>query len=328
MNPNGAFPNQNGNQNLNNNPQAYPQNPGQTMPEAPVFEAPQNTIYTTNRYPQNEQLQGPDPRMQAFFNQAEVNSKAQQEQMYSAAQPQMQPQAQMPMPQPMPTMPAPQQPQIQVKKKSHALEIVLIIFIFLIGAGAIGAAAYCQSQYSALQEDVNSKTSVAINKAKQAQKAIDDKAYEVRNASNLKEFTGPSDFGAITFKYPKTWNIYLKNNDDTNPSYEAYFSPTYVPSTIMGNSVFALSFKIEGQDYNSYMKKYENKKLSSASAFSINGLSGSKIMGKLDEKAEQPNGAEVVLQINNYVAVIRTYDYDLYGAEFDAILADLASANY
>jgi hypothetical protein len=224
-------------------------------------------------------------------------------------------------------MPAPQPAQAPVQKKSHALEIVLIVFIFLIGAGAIGGAAYCQSQYSALDSKVSSETSIKVREAKEAQKEIDDKAYEIRNASELKEFTGPSDFGAITFKYPKNWNIYLKNNDDSNPGYEAYFSPNYVPPTT-GESVFALSFKIESQDYNTYMKKFEQKKLSSTSAFSINGLSGSKIMGKLDEKQDQPNGAEVVLQINNYVAVIRTYDYDLYGTEFDAILADLASANY
>ena len=304
MNPNG----QNGNnQNQGSMPNGY-QNPNGMPPQnfGPTFSAPQNNPYQQIIQQTQAQLYNYGPQQ--------------------VAQPMQPMQPAQPM-QPTPMMPQPQQAQIPTKKKSHALEIALIIFIFLIGIGAIVGAAYCQSQYSALNEQVSSKTSIAVREAKEAQKEIDDKAYEIRNSSNLKEFTGPTDFGAITFKYPKTWNIYLKNNDDTNPGYEAYFSPEYVPPT-NENSIFALKFKIVNQDYNTYIKKYDQKKLSSTSAFSINNLSGTKITGKLDEKQDQPDGTEIAIQVNNYTAIIRTDDYNKYAEEFDAIIADLGSANF
>lgn len=230
--------------------------------------------------------------------------------------------------QPTPMMPAPQPTVAPVQKKGHALEIALIVFIFLIGAGAIAGAAYCQSQFSTLNANVMTDRSKRVDDAKAAQKILDDQAYENRNASNTKEFTGPSDFGAITFKYPKSWKVYLENNDDSNPTYTAYFSPEYVPPT-SGSYSFALSFKIVNQEYNKYLQTLDQRKLISTQPWNNpnNTLTGSKITGKLDEKTEQPNGSEIVIRVNNYTAIVRTDDYDKYGEDYDEIIATLDSAN-
>jgi len=302
--PNQNYPQQNPIQN-----QGYAsQNPVQTINAqqsvntAPSFSAPQNP------YTQQAQM---SPNMTNFG----------QGQITNTSLPQMPPlTAQGQVAQAQSKQPAP-------KKKNAVLEIVLIVFIFILAAAAVGGSAYCWNEYSKLSADVNSRTSIQVSEAKENQKKIDDQAYENRNASTTREFTGPSDFGAITFKYPKEWNVYLKNNDDSNPKYEAYFSPNYV-APVDNNHIQPLSFRIVEQSYTNYIKKYENKKLTTTSAYSINGLTGSKVTGKLNERQDEPNGAEVVIQVNNYAAIIRTDDYDTYGAEFDAIIAELSSAKY
>lgn len=278
-----------------------------------------------NNYPQNQNPQQPMQNQPPVFAAPQTNNY-QQAPMMPQQMP-MQPNPQMPQPQPMQmAAPAPTPTTAPTPKKSHALEIVLIIFIFLIGGAAIAGAAYCQSQYSQLSESVNSKRSIEISNKKEETKLADDKAYEKRSANPYREFTGPSDFGSITFEYPKEWSVYLNNDDDSNPTYEAYFGPDYIPPVGQG-SIFALSFKLVGQNYDAYIKQFEGKKLSSSSAFSVNGLTGIKVTGKLDEKEDQPDGAEVIIKINNYTAIIRTDDYEEYGNEFDRVIEDLRSGN-
>lgn len=284
----------------NNNPFNSPEQAGapnfNNNQERPIFETPQpipanQAQQTIPNYPQNNPYQ---------------------------------PQAQ---PMTMPQMPSAQQIVANQKpKKSHVLEILLIIFIFIIGAGAIGGAAYCQSQFSALNANVMTDRSNRANEAMQAQKIIDDKAYENRNASDTREFTGPSDFGALTFKYPKTWKVYLENNDDSNPTYTAYFAPDYVPPN-NGSYNYALIFKLQNIDYDKYLQSLSQKKLISIAPIYLNGLTGSKATGKLDDKEEQANGSEAIIKVNDYTAILRTDDYDKYGEEFDTILQTLTSAH-
>lgn len=284
----------------NNNPFNSPEQAGapnlNNNQERPIFETPQpipanQAQQTIPNYPQNNPYQ---------------------------------PQAQ---PMTMPQMPSAQQIVANQKpKKSHVLEILLIIFIFIIGAGAIGGAAYCQSQFSALNANVMTDRSNRANEAMQAQKIIDDKAYENRNASDTREFTGPSDFGALTFKYPKTWKVYLENNDDSNPTYTAYFAPDYVPPN-NGSYNYALIFKLQNIDYDKYLQNLSQKKLISIAPIYLNGLTGSKATGKLDDKEEQANGSEAIIKVNDYTAILRTDDYDKYGEEFDTILQTLTSAH-
>ena len=277
----------------------------------PVQQTPPSFASNNAFQQQNPQSINQMPQMQPAPQMAQQQSMQQTQQM-----------------RPTPMMPAPQPTAAPAQKKGHALEIALIVFIFLIGAGAIAGAAYCQSQFSTLNANVMTDRSKRVDDAKAAQKILDDQAYENRNASNTKEFTGPSDFGAITFKYPKSWKVYLENNDDSNPTYAAYFSPEYVPPTSGGYS-FALSFKIVNQEYNKYLQTLNQRKLISTQPWNNpnNTLTGSKITGKLDEKAEQPNGSEIVIRVNNYTAIVRTDDYDKYGEDFDEILATLDSAN-
>lgn len=306
MNPNG----QNGNQNTNPNPN----NPG-----APIFQAPQNNAYA-NPYqqPMPNQNYGPDTRMQSFINQAEYRSQGP-----------MQPQMQAPVPPQ--TIPAPQsiqapaQTTAPAKKTSHIGEIILIIFIFIIAGAAVGGAIYCYTQYDELNREVLADRSIKVDNAKAEQKTQDEQNYEIRTKKTTREFTGPSNFGALTFEYPKDWNVYIANDSSTEPSFTAYFGPDYVKPLNSDNQ--GLVFKINSSNYDSQIKQYENNLISSQ-AHSQNGLTGSIFTGKLDKKADSKTGKAVVLQINNYSATIMTPDYDTYGVQFDMIISTLRSANY
>lgn len=252
-------------------------------------------------------------------------------------QPQQMPQPQVnPAMQTMQAMPTPMMaaPQIMlaptpapapVQKKSHIGEIILIVFIFIIAGAAVGGAIYCYTQYDELNREVLADRSIKVDNAKAEQKTQDEQNYEIRTKKTTREFTGPSNFGALTFEYPKDWNVYIANDSSTEPSFTAYFSPEYVKPLNSENQ--GLIFKINSTNYENQIKQYENNLISSQ-AHSQNGLTGSIFTGKLDKKADSRTGKAVVLQINNYSATIMTPDYDTYGVQFDTIISTLRSANY
>ena len=252
-------------------------------------------------------------------------------------QPQQMPQPQVnPAMQTMQAMPTPMMaaPQIMlaptpapapVQKKSHIGEIILIVFIFIIAGAAVGGAIYCYTQYDELNREVLADRSIKVDNAKAEQKTQDEQNYEIRSKKTMREFTGPSNFGALTFEYPKDWNVYIANDSSTEPSFTAYFGPDYVKPLNSDNQ--GLVFKINSSNYDSQIKQYENNLISSQ-AHSQNGLTGSIFTGKLDKKADSKTGKAVVLQINNYSATIMTPDYDTYGVQFDMIISTLRSANY
>lgn len=291
------------NQNANN---FVPQNQGQQLPplqQAPQFNAPQfNTPQSYNNPPMNNQgyQDMRDQQAQQMLNQVIQNTNApNQEFKYQE-----------------PTKP---------KKKSHIGEIILIIFIFLIAGGAVAGAIYCYTQYDTLNRQVLADQGVKVDQAKKEQKALDEQNYERRIAKKTREFTGPSNFGALTFEYPKEWNVYIDNDSSTEPTFAAYFSPDYAKPINSANQ--GLEFRINSQNYDTVIKNYTHNLISSQT-YSVNGLTGTIFKGKLDKKEDSKDGVAVVIKINNYSATILTRDYETYGEEFDKIINTLKSANF
>ena len=313
MNPNGqgmqngapvganAMPN-NGNSYPNQTPNNFgPQNQGQELPplqQAPQFNAPQY-----NNPPMNSQgyQDMRDQQAQQMLNQVIQNANTpNQEFKY-------------------------QEPTKPKKNKKGIGEIILIIFIFLIAIAAIIGAIYCYTQYDALNREVSADRAIKVDEAKKEQAEIDNQNYEKKTAKTTREFTGPTNFGALTFEYPKEWNIYIDNDSSTEPSFSAYFSPQYAKPITSSNQ--GLEFKINPANYDTQIKNYTSNLISSQ-AYNQNGLTGTMFTGKLDKKEDSKTGVAVVIKINNYSATIQTRDYETYGEEFDKIISTLRSANY
>lgn len=292
----------NGNPYPNQNPNNFaPQNQGQELPplqQAPQFNAPQyyNTPINSQGY-QNMR----DQQAQQMLNQVIQNSNTpNQEFQY-------------------------QEPVKQKKKKKGIGEIILIIFIFLIAIAAIVGAVYCYTQYDALNREVSADRAIKVDDAKKEQAEIDNQNYEKKSAKTTREFTGPNNFGALTFEYPKEWNVYIDNDSSTEPTFAAYFSPDYA-KPIKGDNQ-GLEFKINSANYDNQIKQYTHNLISSQ-AYNQNGLTGTMFTGKLDKKEDSKTGVAVVIKINNYSATIMTRDYETYGEAFDKIISTLSSANY
>lgn len=211
-------------------------------------------------------------------------------------------------------------------KQSHALEILVIVIIYILGIAAIGGAIYFFMQYDAKNKQITSARNAMVVDAKEEQKQLDDQNYAKRKALTSKEFTGPSQYGSLTFKYPKEWNVYIANESETSAEYEAYFHPDPIPPVKSNKSIYAFSFRIVNSSYEQTAQKFTSNNKISTVPFSSGPITGIIAQGKI-KNDDAPNGRAVIIKVNDKSAILQTDDYTQYGNYFDSIIASLRNSN-
>ena len=288
------------NQNINNIPTT------DTNPTAPTFSAPKASFASMLEGKDPYQNPSPNPYQNQAMPQAMPANNIQNTPLAMGMQSQS-----IAIPQP---------------KQSHGLEIFIIVIIYIISIAAIGGAIYFFMQYDGKNKQDTSARNALVLDAKEEQKALDDQNYAKRKALTSKEFTGPTQYGALTFKYPKEWNVYIANDSETSAEYEAYFHPDPIPPIKSNNSKYAFSFKILNQSYEQAAQKYNNDKISST-PFSSGPITGIMVQGKLKNNENAPDGRAIIIKVNDKSAILSTDDYATYGNYFDSIIASLRNSN-
>lgn len=178
--------------------------------------------------------------------------------------------------------------------------------------------------YNDASNNLKSTVAAAVEKAKKEQTDIDQKKFDEDEKQPLKEFVGPNDYGRVSFKYPKTWSVYIDKDGLNGGQYAAYFSPEAVPSVQGTGSKFALRLSILDQKYDNVIQQYAGLvkagKLRSET-ISANGFNGQKFEGNISSTIE---GTLVVFKIRDKTLVLQT-DTPSFRPDFnDKVLKDLS----
>ena len=208
------------------------------------------------------------------------------------------------------------------KTKNTLIETLILVAVCLIAAGAIVAAVIFFMRYNELSEnydaDLNTQIAAArLEEQEAAQKRLNEKLKEP-----YQEFTGPADYGSISFEYPKTWSVYVDKVGSGD--FMAYFQPNQVPPVSDGNSRYALRFAIYNRQYDvvakPYIKDVDNGKLKSQNfTADNNAISGIRFEGEISKNL---HGTFVIFKVNDKTAVLQT-DTDLLMEDFERILTTL-----
>jgi hypothetical protein len=210
------------------------------------------------------------------------------------------------------------------EKKNTLVETLILVGVCLIAATAIVFAVVFFMQYNELKTNYESEKSLAITDAVKVQQDKDEAAYEERAKLPYYSFTGPSDYGSISFEYPKTWSVYVDKDGTNNSDYVAYFQPKQVDPVSGKSSRYALRFQILNRQIttvqSSYEAKIKNGKLTSR-AFSSddNALSGTWYEGEI---ADGIRGIVILLKVNDKTLVVQT-DAEAYRSDFETLVKKL-----
>ena len=229
-----------------------------------------------------------------------------------------------PMMNPVAPTPAPSAGLKPAKERNTLVETLVLVGVCIIAAAAIVFAVIFFMRYNELKTNFESQKTLAVNDAVKVQQDKDEAAYEERAKEPYYSFTGPSDYGSISFEYPKTWSVYVDKDGTGNGDYAAYFQPKQVDPISGKSSRYALRFQILNKQITSVQSSYDikvkNGKLTSRN-YSIEGsnLSGPWYEGEI---ADGIRGIVVLMKVNDKTLVMQT-DAEAYRSDFETLMKKL-----
>lgn len=207
--------------------------------------------------------------------------------------------------------------QTQERGSIHASTVIVIVLtVLLAGAGSFGIWAYLQ--YQEQKTDVDGKIDLAVATARKEQADADEVKFIEREKEPNRQFVGPSDYGRVTFEYPKTWSVYEARDAATGGSYEAYLNPIVVPQ-VNAQRQFALRVTIVEQDYDTVLRQYQaivKRGDLKSTAATIGEYIGTRLDGNFTKDIR---GASVIFKIRDKTLIIRT-DSNTFIKDFDALV--------
>ncbi len=201
---------------------------------------------------------------------------------------------------------------------SSLIKTIIIILLSLLLVGALLLAYYFSNEYKLASTDVQSQIDTAVIAR---EKEISDKLeadFAEREKLEYRDISGPEDYGSLSFKYPKTWSVYVLKDASKGGDYEAYLHPRIIPP-LTNETVIALHVRITSETFESAVNRYQglirDNKIT-PSIITINGQDANRYDGTLLNNLE---GSVVIFKIRDKTVTIET-DATIYRDDFDKII--------
>ena len=230
-------------------------------------------------------------------------------------------------------MPMIQQTPAPVKPKKDItglIKTIAIIVLSLVAVTFIGLFIWMSTQYNDVSTDVNGQIEVAVAQAKDEQATKDEAEFRDREKYPYKTFSGPVDYGQLTFEYPKTWSVYVAAAATAGGDFNAYFNPIQVDA-VGDETINALRVTIRNESFdevtNEYQKEMEkinkNKKGTTLTMQSVtigknNDITANRYTGTIP--GTELSGFIVLFKIRDKTAILQT-DSVLFQADYDKLLS-------
>lgn len=227
-------------------------------------------------------------------------------------------------------MPMVQQTPLMVESKkstSGLVKTIVIIILSLVSVTFIGLFIWIFLQYRDVQEKADYNISVAVAKAKDEQSEQDTISCENQKKEPLQAFSGPADYGQLTFEYPKTWSVYVESDAANGGNFSAYLNPIQV-NTVSKDTINALRVSILNDNYEDVVAKYRKEvekkdaKLTVQSVVIGNAEKGTEVAANRYTgtiPGTDLSGFIVIFKIRDKTVIMQT-DSVLFEEDFDALL--------
>lgn len=200
--------------------------------------------------------------------------------------------------------------------------IIIVLLVLFVAAAGFGLWAYMERQDYKSNSD--QKAAAAAEAAKVATQAEDAAKYAEEAKSPLKTYIGPSDFGSVTFQYPKTWSGYVvqATGSSGDTPLDGYFHPDVVSDIESETSVFALRTDIVNEPYATVLEAYTGSvgdaKVTVApyKLAKVPSVVGSLVKGELEDGKQ---GTMVLFPLRNVTLKVWT-ETDQYINDFNTII--------
>ncbi len=202
----------------------------------------------------------------------------------------------------------------------NALLIPLILVtILLIAISGFAVWAFSSRQEYKNETDKIVATQVEIAKKETATQK--DNEFTEKEKQPLKSYQGPSSYGGLLIKYPKTWSGYADDTGKGGEPVDGYFHPTTVPG-IQSGTAYALRAQVLNKSFSDAVRVYDAQvktgkaRASSYSNQNIPGVVGMKLEGEIASKQQ---GIVILMPLRDKTIKLYT-ESDQYYNDFNNII--------
>ena len=210
------------------------------------------------------------------------------------------------------------------KKKDVAglVKTIVIIALSLLAVTFIGLFIWMKNEYETENSrDLDGEIELAVAASKDELTTKMENEFVEREKYPYKSFSGPIDYGELSFEYPKTWSVYVAEDAVNGGTFSAYFNPGEI-EPISNLNIDALRVQIVDRPYDDVVQEYTgplqdvNRPLT-VESITVNGTSANLYTGAIP--GTEFKGFILVLKIRDKTAILRT-DSVLFEAEFRKLI--------
>ena len=150
-------------------------------------------------------------------------------------------------------------PQDVAPRKSYGriIETIVLVLVSIVAVTFIGLFVWKYLEWDSVRTDVDGQIDAAVAIAVAENTTKLEAEFTEREKYPYKTFTGPSDYGSLSFEYPKTWNVYIDKDALNGGDFEAYMNPGEV-QPVSNTTINALRITIKDAPFDNAVRTYEN----------------------------------------------------------------------
>ena len=212
--------------------------------------------------------------------------------------------------------------QTPVKKdRSSLVKTILLVFTSLLTVVFLGLFIFMYINWNEAKTDVEGKVNLAVAEAENELRTTLENEFAEKEKYPYTTFAGPTDFGSLTFEFPKTWSVYVPDDASRADDFHAYFNPGQV-NVVEDETVMALRVSIVNtltdevkEDFND---KVEDGEMTVSTTI-VNNTNVDVYTGLLDSDLR---GIVCIFKIRDKTALIQT-DAMLFSDDFYRVLSTI-----
>ena len=200
------------------------------------------------------------------------------------------------------------QPPVGGKKNVGGLiKTIVIVVLSLVAITFIGLFVWMFMRYDEAQTDVDYKISVAVAEAKDEQAQQDQIRQADEEKYPYRTFSGPADYGQLTFEYPKTWSVYIEADASNGGDFKAYLNPIEV-NTVSDDTINALRVSILDDSYEEIVGKYQKELNKKDSQLTMQSVTIGDVEKGTEVTANRYTGTIPGTDLSGYIVVFKIRD--------------------
>lgn len=198
--------------------------------------------------------------------------------------------------------------------------VIGLIVSVLVAVTFVGLFIWIWGQWSDLSKDFEARVDTEVAMAVSENTAKLQAEFEDERKNPYNTFTGPVDYGALSFSYPKTWSVYEVQDGAAGTDFEAYLNPERVSAV---EPTYALRVLIVNKTYDTVVGEYQKAVQDGSLALTtvqVNGQTANRYEGRIDENRV---GIFTVVKIRDKAAIIQT-DAETFRADYDTLMGTVS----